>query len=272
MIDFLNQGWVGIVIGSLFSLASLYYGFRRAAPKATIEASHELTWGSSPKLPSGFELTFRGQKIPTISRGISRIWNSGNETLGGELVPAHDQLRIEIPDGEFLLVATLKETNPVNKFTIKIDPKNPKVAFLAFDFLDPTDGVVVAFLHSSMQAVPKIKGTIKGHKLKLVAEIVRNKKKKVPQLIQKLRRFFPIFAILVGLTFTIFSLLPQETVLSFEDFVKSTARPIKKDVFAVTQNIAYGVVGISYMALGGLALWKRKKKHPKNLDWQKVYD
>jgi hypothetical protein len=272
MIDFLNQGWVGVLIGSLFSLASLYYGFRRAVPKATIEASHELTWGNSPKLPSGFELTFHGQKIPTISRGVLRIWNSGNETLGGELVPSHDQLRIEIPDGEFLLVATIKETNPVNKFTIEIDAQDPKVAILEFDFLDPTDGVVVAFLHSSMQAVPKIKGTIKGHKLKLVAEIVRNKKKSAPELVKKLRRFLPIFVILIGLTFIIFGLLSQETVLDFENFLKSIFRLLDKDVVADTQKITYGIVGISYIVLGSVTLWKRKRKHPKSLDWGKVSD
>lgn len=272
MIDFLNQGWVGILIGSLFSLASLYYGFRRAVPKATIEASHELTWGNSPKLPSGFELTFQGQKIPTISRGILRIWNSGNETLGGELVPSHDRLRIEIPDGKFLLVATTKETNPVNKFTIKIDAQDPKVAILEFDFLDPTDGAVVAFLHSSKQAVPKIKGTIKGHKLKLVAEIVRNKKKTAPEFVKKFRQFMPIFIIFMGIAFMTFAVLSQETVMDFQNFLRSIFRPVDKDVVAIAQKITYGISGFIYIGLGAFVLWKRKRKHPKSLDWHKVTD
>jgi hypothetical protein len=262
---FFNQGWVGIAIGSILSIGTYIKSMRRAAPKVTINASHELTWADSIDLPPGLELKFRNKSIPHIARGVVRFWNGGNETLEGNLVPKQDKLSLTIPDGEFLLVAIPKTTNSANKCEIQIDANDKRVAYFNFDFLDPDEGAVIGFLHSSKTAAPEFKGTIKGHKIKILEQKIQSKaRQRLYQRFQSIKKFIPYPLLLSGSVLLAASLLPNESLLALRTFLRPNAENIKE--FGQAGRSIYAIAGFGYLVFGVSLIWKKRKKHPKSLD------
>lgn len=267
MIDFLNQGWVGIAIGVMASVVTYLLSRRRAVPKATIVASHELTWNDSTDLPEGFELTFLNKKIPHICRGLVRFWNGGNETLQGSSVPSHDRIRLTISDGEFLVVGLPKASNPVNLCQFEVDPQDPKTAYFTFDFLDPNEGAVLGFLHTSKTAAPELKGTIKGHKIQILEHRIQSKaRQRMNRRVRMFKKGLPIGLILAGVLLFGLAILPKE---SFERFAilseKTRAERLHDSDVAIRLGGMLG--GASYILIGGVYLWARRRKHPKSLDF-----
>lgn len=260
---FLNQGWVGIAIGTIVSLGTYIKSMRRAAPKATIHASHELTWVDSIDLPPGLELKFREKSIPHIARGVIRFWNGGNETLEGNLVPQQDRLKLTIPDGEFLLVAIPKTTNPANKCEIQIDAIDKRVANFSFDFLDPGEGTVIGVLHSSKTAAPELKGTIKGHKIKILEQKIQTKaRQRLNQRFELLKQYTPYPFLLAGIILLAAPILTNESLLTLLIPKAETTQEYRQ-----ADPLVYALVGLSYFLIGASLIWTKRRKHPKSLDY-----
>jgi hypothetical protein len=258
---FLNQGWVGLVGGTTVAIVTFFASKRRAAPRAHMTASHELTWGNSTTLPPGFELKFQGKDIPRIARGGLRFWNGGNETLSRELVPSHDRIRLVLPDGEFLLVGLPKVSNPVNRCSVEQDPKDARVAYLDFEFLDPNEGAMVGFLHSSSVAVPAFRGTVKGHKIRVSQRANRHTPAILRKSLPKAIRILPFVFVLTGLVFLGTALFPNPFLTGGQLSVAAVPPTARRNVFLF--------VAITYIALGSVLLWARRRPYPKSLEWTK---
>lgn len=266
VISFLNQGWVGVLIGVLVSLVTFILSRKRAKLCAHFTASHELAWGSSPKLPPGITIQFDGNEIPNIARGIFRFWNNGTESLECQKVASADPLRLEIPDGEFLLARVSTATKEANLFAVEIDPNNHRIVKIQFDFLDPKDGVAVGFLHTSTSAVPTLKGTVKGHPI----DLAKLKSKRLRATIRrsldsKFTRILGIIMILialVSLTASIFSASQLDKFRSLVDPYKLLTEQDKAREF----RLAMGFTGVIYLAAGTLLWWGSRRKYPKTLE------
>lgn len=273
MIDFLNQGWVSLTVGLVVAAIAFFAARRRADPKATIQAFHELTWNKSHQLPVGFELKFRNKTIPCISRGIFRFWNAGSETLSHDLVPQHDRLRLVIPDGEFLAAVIARESNNVNRFKVEIDSKNSRVVNVSFDFLDPSEGATVGFLHSSSTATPILSGTIKGHKIKIIDHSVTGEKNPgISRIKRHLSRTLPIPIIAAGFFLLGITAIPAQYITSLRSAIKWNESFSTSQAKEPIATLYLAVGGASYILLGGAILWRRRRKHPKSLDWPKATD
>lgn len=269
MLSFFNQGWVGIVSGILISLVIFLASRRRAVPKAAISSSHELTWNNVPGLPKGFELNFNGKQIPRISRGLCRFWNDGSDTLSGELVPLNDKLRLVIPDGEFLLAGTPKVSNAINQCEAQIDETDRRIVHFKFDYLDPKDGAVIGFLHSSTTAIPKLMGTIKGHKIKISEDFRNAQGQFLGPKARRIFKFLPVGLIIVGAMFVITAALP-ERYLTFETQRTATdAAPLTQAKPHLDRTV-FLIVGATYIIGAGVIFWTTRRKHPKSLDFGKA--
>ena len=267
MLSFFNQGWVGIAIGCALGLILFFLGRRRAVPRVSITASHELTWGNSPNVPPGFALQFRGKNIDRVSRGVFRFWNDGSDTLTSDLISKHDPLKLVLEDGEFLLAGVTRETNKTNQFTVSIDPADPKIVNFTFDYVDPKEGVAIGFLHSSNVSMPKFSGTIKGHKPK----VLLNKRSKVRPLARSKRRIVKVLPwVMVGLgAMTLAMVLaPPSWPFSVTNMLAASSKPTNLDEIFIRSML--WVISLTYGGLGCVTLWRITQRHPKSLDLNTV--
>lgn len=269
MLAFLNQGWVSLLVAVFLSIVTFYAARRRAAPKAVIETSHELTWATSHQLPPGFELKFHGQPIPRISRGILRFWNGGSGTLSGDLIPQQGRLCLKLTDGKFLSTGIPLCSNSVNKFEASVDPNDPQTLHFSFDFLDPGEGAVVAFLHTSTVSTPTLQGSIKGHRINTLDNSASGK---INPLIKRFKRqlfwTIPYSLITVGaVLFAVATLTDDFRLINVRKFLKFNDVPIPAAQIAPPPRTPLLLGGISYLLIGGGILWVRRRKYPKSLQW-----
>lgn len=162
-LGFLNQGWVGVVIGVLVSL----YFYRKADRRARLTYSAlgiPIVQGSHAELlAADIEVSYRGKVIPRVSVATVTIWNTGNATLEGAAIADADPLRIRSLGGEILAATIVRWTNLANAVKL-VEPEGGEVR-VNFDYLDPKDGVTVRVVHTSMEPAPSLGGSMKGIKI-----------------------------------------------------------------------------------------------------------
>ncbi len=94
----------------------------------------------------GIEVTFRGEKVPVVSRTLVAVWNDGRETIRRTDVPEGAPLTISIDGANRILEARVAATTrPEIGFRTHLDP--PDVV-LCFDHLDHKDGATIEILHT----------------------------------------------------------------------------------------------------------------------------
>lgn len=262
VITFLNQGWVSLIWGVVLTYIGYRLGRRRAAPRALITASRELTWGSLDALPQGIELKFKGRDIPRISRGLIRVWNGGSETLMGTTVAPTDPVRIEIEDGEFLLCQLLKASNPASRCEIQPTSADPKAFTITFDFLDPNDGMLVGFLHTATVAEPELRGTLRGHPFKV--ERGRTWAYGLDRVVlpfRDLKKRFPFIILAAGVLILSMSLLPESWIGKLRNSDVVAQQPNRPSRFF------FASAGAAYIGIAGFLIWARRRKYPKSLEF-----
>jgi len=179
MLELLDQGWFGSVVGIL-GLALAVIGLRayRASKASPYPRCHldgfRLARGVDEDLAAGVKIVFRGEDIPRVTVTRAFLWNDGNATLLGAQIVPEDPVRFEFPGEDRILEARVAvSTRSVNKVSVKIQERTPHVALLDFDFLDPMDGVRIEFVHTSKERIPRVRGTIRGVPRGVVATYVR---------------------------------------------------------------------------------------------------
>jgi len=165
LIEFLNQGWVGSLIGIIgIVIGYILYRASLIGPRPVFQyRSINLIEKEKQALPSDVEIFFRGKKVSRLTKTYIIFWNSGKSTLYGKDIVDDDPLRFSFgKDAEILMARILKITKKMNKFEARINPKSPNEVIINFDYLDPNDGAVIEILHTSIQRTPECKGTIRG--------------------------------------------------------------------------------------------------------------
>lgn len=262
----LSQGWVGTVVGLAGILLAIVF-YLRSKRKARLAFQHDhvmLVGGRGAAFPGEVEIRFSGMIVPRITASKFVIWNCGNRTIDGSDVVAGDPLRLELPEASRILKhKILRQTRRVNGW--KVDQPAPNRLNLAFDFLDPGDGISVEVIHSEAGNKLDCKGTIKG-----MPAGMRNYGR---ALWSFYRRWglapFPLnrprvvlaIAIVLGFAMMVYGLLWPSFGQWFPAAFDSD-EPIDSQKF----RWAFGIVGILYAALFGFILWMSRRRYPAVLD------
>ncbi len=264
MVDFINQGWVGIAIGIVVSIYFYRKAERLPEPRVTFISDHALTWDKKDKLPSGVEIRYDGIPVQRISRSLVRIWNAGNGCLTKDLVPAHDRVRFHLPTGgKFLRANILKENNPSSLCDVTIDPQNPSEAFITFDYLNKNDGMVVGLLHTDPSPTPELKGSVKGYQFKITEEPPRKPLKGHRKWISPLIQIW--MPLLLGVISIGLGVIPENSWDQIRTWLDSSEQTCPKNELTLSFRAFTVGMGISYLVLGIRVYWVQRRTYPKTL-------
>lgn len=271
MMDFvrtlLSQGWVGTVVGLAgIVLAIIFY--LRSKRKAKLAFQHDhvmLVGGRGAAFPDEVEIRFSGTIVPRITASSIVIWNCGDRTINGSDVVAGDPLRLELPDaGRVLKHEILRQTRSVNGW--RVDQPAPNLLSLAFEFLDPGDGISVEVIHSEASSKLDCKGTIKGMPAGMrnygrALWSVYRRRPSAPFPLNRPPRFVFAIGVVLGFAMMLYGLLRP----SFDQWFPAT---FGADDPIDLQKLrwAWVISGLLYAALPGFMLWSRRRRYPAVLE------
>lgn len=257
MIKLLNQGWVGSLMGLIGGLAISYVFFRisQIGQRPTFQfQSRRLIGKQEQELPDEVEIIYNKQPVSRLTLSRIAFWNSGNATIDGNNITDADPLRLEVEDGCILKVHVIKATRVVNNFTVNHNDW-PTKALLRFDFLDPTDGVVLEILHTSKKRTPKLLGTIRGVPKGIVSwgDFSETIFSFMPSRKIKSFKKIPQMALFVGMLIIAIAMFPEKLLNAFYAHHQISIR------FCIF------FTGIIYLSLPLTFYWFRRRRFPKSL-------
>jgi len=264
--NFLGNPLVTTVIGLLSAYLGWKYGHRRPRPTVWITAARQLTWSKASALPEPFEIRYRGASIARVTRGTVIFWNDGNDTLNYSAISENDKFRLAIPDGEFLESEILKSSTSNSGLNLISSSDNKEIE-VVFEYLDPGEGLTIAFLHTSAQIHPDVKGRIRGCKIKFFdnKSLLTIKRTNFLKIILAVRsKRFAAW----GMTFAgfILVLMPFVKPLVPEEYAWFFEPPRNRDSNRGTWLAV--IMGFAYFFLGASFLWAERRKYPKSLEYR----
>jgi hypothetical protein len=267
---FLNQGWVGAAIGliSLVVAISLYRS-SKIGPRLVYQCKSMKIIGRTENTPEEIEIFYQGRNVPRLLKTHMVIWNSGKNTVEGKSIVKGDLLRIEFNEEEEIIrAAKIRSTRDVNNFMIYINEESKNSLICTFEFLDPGDGVTIEILHTDIERMPDVRGTIKGMPngiINLGSSKKGNKSKshflKASDMIidfmvtRKVNWIFAIFGVIMMSIGTYIYYVYNVTgsyLLGVEKFTK-------------IDLVMFYLIGILYSQFGIFRLWTRRRRFPKDL-------
>jgi hypothetical protein len=276
LFSFFNQGWVGSLIGFVGIIVGAVGIFSYKISKSTAKLcfqklSLRLLGRDEDNLPKEVTVLFKGEEVDRLTKTTLILWNNGTGVLEGNDVIPSDPIQIAFDnDDNILSYKILKRTKDVNNFRLIKNEDHPHQLMVNFDYLDPNDGVVLEMLHNSKKSYPKITGTIKGLPKGLVdlGTVRSSKQYKTRSPFAALlnhRKLIYGIAIFLGLSMAIFGLLPQELR---ENIFNNLRKP--DDTMLTMEPIFLVVLGLLYASMPAFFLWSRRKKYPKQLEFDEV--
>lgn len=158
--SFLNQGWVGILVGGALGL--FLYWRSRIPGIISFQSRNMLLIGvRHAVLPVDIKILYRETAIPRLTASTVWFWNSGNKTVRRTDIVASDPLRFSF-DGEVLNVRIRTVSRESVQIKADISEEGEDSVRFGFEFLDPGDGGVLDVLHGGSAEAPECNGTIIG--------------------------------------------------------------------------------------------------------------
>ena len=269
---FLNQGWVGSLIGTigivLGVLGIFSYRISKSRSKPTIQKhSLRIIGKEDSEISADLEILYKGIKVERLTKTIIVFWNDGTETINGNDVVDSDKISFRFSEGESILSSKIIAfTREVNNASVIKDQKHEHIAGLTFEFFDPNDGVTIEFLHTDKERYPSITGTIKGvpdgicDAGRYIGESTQLSKTPF-DLIFKNRKKLMYFTLAAGLVTFAIGLLPS----SVYEYVDSLMKPDLKETGGVPERWFFIIFGGIYAFMAVFVLWVGRRKYPKAL-------
>lgn len=164
--------WAMLALATIGSLAYAVYCQHINKPKKGIVASIQ-TVGIVKQQPSkieGLHIVFKDKEVDNVCVSRIAIWNSGNQTILDSDIVSEKPITVALCNDSQILNAEISEiSDETNKFSI-ISISNSFVS-LAFDYIDPEEGVVITVTHTGTSQDLSIGCKIKGG---LPVKIVRD--------------------------------------------------------------------------------------------------
>ncbi|QKF73011.1 hypothetical protein AFAEC_0836 [Aliarcobacter faecis] len=264
---FINQGWVGIIIGIVMSFLLYKISIRKTIPAYQIHFL-EIIRKNKLELSKDIKILYNDKAVDNLTKIEIVFWNEGKDTLKKENIVSKDLLRFEFSEDTIILNAQIiSKTREINQSFIKISEDNQNIAYFGFDYLDNHDGMIFEIIHTGENVYPTIKGSIKG-----IPEGIQNYGnfnftnisncenkfkcflfQKKEYLVNFLMFLFGIFIILIGINENIFNIFKP-----YNDLINSSEN-IKK-IFIIV-GIVYTLIPIIFSSI----LWKSRNRFPKKL-------
>ena len=151
LILFLNQGWVGTIVGTAGAALAVFLYWRSRIPGIIAFQSHNVSMigDGDAVFPSEVTFQYQGTPVPRITSSTVWMWNAGKKTVRGTDVVAHDPLRLHFSP-EVLTVSIRKVSREALRITADTS-EDRKIVRCGFEFLDPGDGGVLEVLHTGSQ-------------------------------------------------------------------------------------------------------------------------
>lgn len=261
-LNFINQGWVGIVIGIIMTTI-IYLISKKNQILACETKSLRLIGKEEQKLPQKIKIFFDDKVVERLTSTQIWIWNNGNETIEGTKIVVDDPIRY-IFDNEtkILSVKIITKTREVNK--VKITSFVDNEIRLDFDFLDPKDGAKIEILHTGKKQNPKMAGTIKGMPkgIKFYSSLQKEKHKIEGNSLANLSKINSSWVILlIGIIMVIIGVLPDFLIVPVYDILNSKVPPKIQDF-----RLLFIISGLAYIFLPLILKYNGRKKYPEILD------
>lgn len=164
LLTFLNQGWVGALIGVIGVGFGIYQLLHHTGPKLNYQyIGQRLIDGEEGLLPKNVVVQYDGKPVKRLSLSQIIIWNAGEPPIRGQDIVAEDPVRFCLgDDAEILSAEIVKTTRQANDSAVHIDTDTHSCLVYKFRFLDRNDGVLIRVLHTGLNTKPNCFGTIVG--------------------------------------------------------------------------------------------------------------
>lgn len=164
LLTFLNQGWVGAVIGVIGVAFGIYQILHRAGPRLSYQyIGQRLIDGGDALLPNNVVVQYDGKPVKRLSLSQIIVWNSGESAIRTQDIVPDDPVRFCFgDDAEILGVEIEKATRRSNNCEVHVHPEKDGCLLYKFGFLDHQDGVLIRVLHTGKKTKPACSGTIVG--------------------------------------------------------------------------------------------------------------
>lgn len=271
VLSFINQGWVGSMIGLvgvLLGIAGLlFFRAAKAKPRPAFQVDAlRLIERRSQELPDEVSISYKGVPVQRLTKTNLIFWNAGTDTLRWADVVSTDPLRMTFDkDSEILRADIVKTTRHINACKLVADQNERYKLLFEFDFLDPGDGASIEILHTSKSRAPTFLGSIRGVPEGVInwGRILTGQSGSTPFLrILKSRKPVFIAGIVLGLLLIIVGLLPDTVLTKLSVDCATNDKSIFPRYF-------FMVFGVIYAAFPAFLLWSGRKRFPKVLDFEK---
>lgn len=175
---------VGLGVLSVVGIPLAFIWGRRNRQKPDLRSSTDFDQVMAPlSFAGGLRLTWNGRSLEQVSRTNIALWNERGDTVrGGDIVPA-DKLRIAVADDDEILQVRVAS---FSREQVQLAVEGAEVSF---DFLDENDGGVLEVLHRGDKPAA-LKGTIRGAKIRAVADSDLSPSARTASRLPAAKRFF----------------------------------------------------------------------------------
>ena len=255
--EFLNQGWVGTVVGLLSLTVALvvFWLSRVGAILATQYDEVQLIGGRSSAFSEEVKVYFRDHEVPRLTLTRIWFWNAGKRGVRGEDIVDSDPLRINFPGG-VLKTTVLQQARNVSGLTVVPKEGTRPEVIVSFDFLDPGDGAVVEVLHSGAKGGVQVDGTVRGLPAGVQdwGQAWQDEQKSPTRRIQRLAKIMAVTGIATA------------TGAFFLPHIDSTLSKMNSGLdFAGLVQVSMFLAGILYTLLPAVLIWVRRRRFPRAL-------
>jgi hypothetical protein len=151
---------------AVFGIIATVYFYLKSRKRRRLTYAVSGTVLSTPEIPEfrDLELRYRGEVVPRVAVSDIILWNSGTDTVAGSDVACRSPIRLLVPDGQRVLsCAVVAGTRNEIGARVSVEPEVGFGYVVAFDFLDPGDGMRLKVVHTggASDAV-EVRGTVLG--------------------------------------------------------------------------------------------------------------
>ena len=263
--SFINQGWVGILMGLL--IAFIFYKLSNRKPIPSYqEHSLNIIKKNEIELSDNIKILYDNKEVENLTKTQIIFWNNGSDTLKIEDLVKDDPLLFEFSENSIIQSSKIiKHSRDINKVTITTSSKDKNIAYFNFDFLDEKDGMIFEFIHTDTKSYPKIKGTFKGipNGIQNFGQIYIAQKKckgKLKCLLSNEKFQFTIMSIF-GALLLVIGIYPKllEKIKTFNDSMNDLI--VSNEII----SIFFIILGSLYFIVPIIILWYKRKRFPINL-------
>ena len=258
-IRFLNQGWVGTIIGTAGAALAAFLYWRSRIPGIIAFQSKDVSMigDGDAVFPADVTIQYQGTPVPRITSSTVWMWNAGKKTVRGSDIVAHDPLRLRY-SAEVLTVSTRKVSRESVRITADTS-EDRRIVSCGFEFLDPGDGGVLEVLHTGSNEAPECTGTIIGlpkepqYWGRAWGSSASSRRER------RANRFVFIVLLILGLVLIVTGILGEQHIEEVFPFLPELSEPDLPSWL----RVLFGLLASSFSAF---LLWGLGRRSPSSLD------